>query len=82
MPKIVDVYAPRIDPSVETVTIVEWKKDVGSTVNKDEELVTLMGEKAQFDLKSPCKGKLIKINYQKGQEVSVGSVIAQIECEE
>ena len=82
MSKKVEVYVPRFDPSIETVTVVEWKKKLNDNVKKDEVIVTLLGEKAQFDVKSPCDGKLSKINYLNGQEASVGSVLAEIECTE
>lgn len=82
MPKIVEIYVPRFDPSIESVTVVEWKKKINEPVRKDEAIVTLLGEKAQFEIKSPCDGKLIKINYLNGQEAPVGSVLAEIECSE
>lgn len=80
MSKKVEIFVPRFDPSIETVTIVEWKKKVNDEVKKDEVIVTLLGEKAQFDVKSPCDGRLTKINYINGQEAPVGSVLAEIEC--
>ncbi|MGC8593804.1 MAG: biotin/lipoyl-containing protein [Nitrososphaeria archaeon] len=77
---MVDVYVPRFDPSLETVTIVEWKKEVNDDIKKDEVIAILLGEKVQFEVKSPCDGKLIKLNFRKGEEAPVGSVLAVIDC--
>jgi Biotin-requiring enzyme. len=53
MGKIV-VKAPRFDPSAEKVVVVEWKKNEGENVKKDEDLVEMIGEKQHLHIHLPA----------------------------
>ncbi|MCS7127901.1 MAG: biotin/lipoyl-containing protein [Desulfurococcaceae archaeon] len=81
MESTIALKAPRFDPSVEKVIVVEWKKKEGEIVKKDEALVEMLGEKTTFTHVSPCDGVLKKIIVFEG-EVSVGSIIGEVECYE
>lgn len=72
-----DVFAPRVDPSTETVRILKWKKKDGDAVSAGESLASVEGAKTTFDLKAPASGK-IKILVAEGTRVKVGTKVAEI----
>lgn len=76
---MVEVKMPRFDPLMEEGRIVEWLKNEGDHVEKDEVLVVIEGEKTTFELPSPHRGKLLKILKNKDETVKVGETIAIIE---
>ncbi|MDW8034404.1 MAG: biotin/lipoyl-containing protein [Nitrososphaerota archaeon] len=76
---MVEVKMPRFDPLMEEGRIVEWLKNEGDRIEKDELLVVIEGEKTTFEFPSPYKGKLLKILKKKDENVKVGETIAIIE---
>lgn len=73
------VKAPRFDPSAEKIIVVEWKKNEGENIRRDEELIEMIGEKTTFTYVSPCNGVVSKIIIREG-EVRVGEVLGELEC--
>jgi len=65
--------------STTPVTVIEIPVQVGASVQKEETLVTLEGEKASMDVPSPVTGTLKAINVKLGDKVSTGHIIALIE---
>ncbi|MEM2174271.1 MAG: biotin/lipoyl-containing protein [Candidatus Micrarchaeia archaeon] len=76
---MVDVVMPRFDPLMEEGRIVEWLKNEGDHVEKDEVIVVIEGEKTTFEYPSPYRGRLSKILKKKDEIVKVGEPIAIIE---
>lgn len=76
---MVDVIMPRFDPLMEEGRIVEWLKNEGDHVEKDEIIVIIEGEKTTFEYPSPYRGRLNKILKKKDEIVKVGELIAIIE---
>lgn len=76
---MVEVKMPRFDPLMEEGKIVEWLKNEGEHVEKDEVIVIIEGEKTTFEFPSPYKGKLLKILKSRDEVVRVGETIAIIE---
>jgi len=74
---LTDVFAPRVDPSTETVKLLKWKKKDGDSVKEGEGIASVEGAKTTFDVKAPATGK-IKILTAEGTRVKVGSKIAEI----
>jgi len=74
----VEVKAPAGGPTGE-VTIVEWKKKEGDTVQKGEVIATANAVKVSSEVKAPASGKIKKINAKAGSKVKAGTVIAVIE---
>jgi len=72
-----DVFAPRVDPSTETVRLLKWKVKNGDAVDQGESLASIEGAKTTFDLKAPASGK-IKLLVQEGARVKVGTKVAEI----
>jgi 2-oxoglutarate dehydrogenase E2 component (dihydrolipoamide succinyltransferase) len=78
----IELKVPAIGESITEVEIGGWLKAEGTTVARDENVVTLESEKATVELPSPAAGKLTKILKQKGQTAAVGEVIGYLEAVE
>jgi pyruvate dehydrogenase E2 component (dihydrolipoamide acetyltransferase) len=59
-------------------TVVQWLKQEGETVQKDEVICEVETEKAVFEVTAPCDGVLIKITAQVGEVAEVFSAIGYI----
>jgi dihydrolipoamide dehydrogenase len=60
------------------VTVLEVLVTVGAEIRVDDPLVTLETEKASMDVPSPVAGVIASIDIKKGQEVTVGTLIATV----
>jgi 2-oxoglutarate dehydrogenase E2 component (dihydrolipoamide succinyltransferase) len=78
----IELKVPAVGESITEVEIGAWLKSEGTTVQKDENVVTLESEKATVELPSPVAGKLTKILKQKGQTAAVGEVIGYLDSVE
>ncbi len=74
----VDVVAPPLGTTVDTVTLVNWYKQEGETVRAGEPLFAVETDKATLDVEAPASGILRLISCQAGNEVKVLSRIAVI----
>ena len=74
----VDVIMPKLGESITEGTILEWKKNVGDSISKDETLLEISTDKVDSEIPSPAKGKIIEILYKVNDVVAVGEVIARI----
>ena len=74
----VDVIMPKLGESITEGTILEWKKNVGDSINKDETLLEISTDKVDSEVPSPAEGKIIEILYKVNDVVAVGEVIARI----
>jgi pyruvate/2-oxoglutarate dehydrogenase complex dihydrolipoamide acyltransferase (E2) component len=79
---MIKVILPELGEGIEKATVSYWYYQEGQRVNKDEDLVELVTDKATFNLPSPCTGILSQIIYKEGETVNVGEVLALIEEEE
>lgn len=75
----VELKIPPVGESITEVTIGKWRKEVGGTVTRDEEIVELETDKATFDLPVPVSGVITKILKQAGEVAAVGEVVALID---
>ena len=75
----IEIKAPDVGDGVTQVTVTEWRKAVGETVEAGEVIVELMTDKAAFDVESPVTGKVVEIIVDNDEEVSVGSVLGLID---
>ena len=69
---------PKQGQSVETCTIVGWKKNVGDTVKLGEIICEVETDKATFEVESPAEGTVLAIFHQAGAQVPVLAPIAAI----
>ena len=74
----VDVLMPKLGESITEGTILEWKKNVGDMVEKDETLLEISTDKVDSEIPSPDSGKVTEILSSVNDVVPVGEVIARI----
>ena len=73
-----DVIMPKLGESITEGTILEWKKNIGESIERDETLLEISTDKVDSEVPSPDSGTVIEILYQKNDTVAVGEVIARI----
>jgi pyruvate/2-oxoglutarate dehydrogenase complex dihydrolipoamide acyltransferase (E2) component len=76
---MVKVILPELGEGIEKATISYWYFQEGQRVNKDDDLVELVTDKATFNLPAPCSGILSQVIYKEGDTVNIGEVLALIE---
>lgn len=72
---------PDIGEGIAEAEIVEWLIKEGDEVKADEVILKIETDKAVADIPTPISGKVLKINYAKGDTVNVGSVLCVIGSE-
>ncbi|KPI89563.1 dihydrolipoamide acetyltransferase precursorlike protein [Leptomonas seymouri] len=71
------VFMPALSPSMETGTVVEWKKKVGDLVKENDVFCTIQTDKAVVDYTNTFEpGYLAKIYCENGQSMAVAKTIA------
>ena len=78
---IVDVIMPKMGESITDGTILEWRKNVGEFVEKDELFLEIGTDKVDSEIPSIESGILIEICADINEIVDVGEVIARIETD-
>ena len=79
---IVDVLMPKMGESITEGTIIEWKKNIGDTIEKDETLLEISTDKVDSEIPCPSAGKILALLYDKNETVEVNTIIAKIGTEE
>ena len=75
----VELKIPSVGESITEVVVGRWRKAVGETIERDEELVELETDKATVDLPAPESGVIVKILKDAGETAAVGEVIGYID---
>ena len=76
---LVDVKAPELSESVQSGSLLEWRKQPGDFVQRDEPLTDLETDKVILEVSAPVAGLLKEICLPSGSEVKAGDVLARIE---
>ncbi|PIQ32998.1 MAG: diapophytoene dehydrogenase [Bacteroidetes bacterium CG18_big_fil_WC_8_21_14_2_50_41_14] len=76
-----EIIMPKLGESIIEATITRWVKNVGESVEEDDSLVEIATDKVDSEIPSPVEGKLVKILFNEGDVVPVGTVIAWIEMD-
>lgn len=66
----------------EKATVSFFYKEVGEEVAEGEELVSMVTDKATFDVPSPAKGVVKTLCKEEDDVVNVGDVLAILDVEE
>jgi pyruvate/2-oxoglutarate dehydrogenase complex dihydrolipoamide acyltransferase (E2) component len=74
----VDVTMPQMGVSVAEGTVVEWKKQAGDWVERDEIIASISTDKIDTDVEAPATGRVQEILVEVGSTVEVGVVLARI----
>ena len=78
---IVDVKVPVLAESVPDGTLLEWRKQAGETIARDEILIELETDKVVLEVPAPEAGVIKEIVKQTGDVVVSDDVIARIDTE-
>ena len=81
MSKLVEVKTPELSESVQSGSLLEWRKAVGDQVARDEVLADLETDKVILEVAAPASGVLTEIRFPAGSEVSAGDVLAIIDSD-
>jgi 2-oxoglutarate dehydrogenase E2 component (dihydrolipoamide succinyltransferase) len=73
----IQIKVPTVGESITEVTIANWLKKDGDTVQLDEVIAELESDKATFELTAQSAG-VLKIIKQQGETVPIGETICEI----
>ncbi len=76
----IEIKAPVLPESVADALLLEWSKQPGDRVYRDEILVEVETDKVALEVPSPADGVLREIVEQAGTTVLSGQVLARIEA--
>jgi 2-oxoglutarate dehydrogenase E2 component (dihydrolipoamide succinyltransferase) len=77
-----DVNLPELgEDAGKEATISFWYVEKGGSIEKDQDLVEMVTDKATFNVPSPASGVLVEIKALEGDKVQVGQLMAVIEGE-
>ena len=71
---------PQMGVSVADGTILEWRKRPGDWVEADETICEVTTDKVDVEIPSPAAGRLERILVEAGENVPVGTAIAEIDA--
>ncbi|MGH1358432.1 MAG: 2-oxoglutarate dehydrogenase complex dihydrolipoyllysine-residue succinyltransferase [Burkholderiaceae bacterium] len=78
---LVEVKVPQLSESVAEASLLEWHKQEGEAVARDENLIDIETDKVVLELPAPASGVLVSIVRQAGDTVVADEVIATIDTE-
>ncbi|HID45677.1 MAG TPA: 2-oxoglutarate dehydrogenase complex dihydrolipoyllysine-residue succinyltransferase [Chromatiaceae bacterium] len=78
MPKH-EIRVPTLPESVTDATVLNWQKQEGDPVQRDENLLDLETDKVVLEVPSPIDGVLVEIRAQEGDLVEADDVLAIIQ---
>ena len=76
-----EVKVPQLSESVAEATLLQWHKQVGEAVERDENLIDIETDKVVLELPAPGAGVLTQIIKGDGSKVAAGELIAMIDSE-
>lgn len=76
---IADIIMPKMGESITEGTILEWRKKIGDTIEKDETLLEIGTDKVDSEIPSTHSGQIVEILAEINDVVEVGVTIARID---
>jgi 2-oxoglutarate dehydrogenase E2 component (dihydrolipoamide succinyltransferase) len=77
----IDIKTPEMSESVQSGTVLEWRRQPGDAVVRDEALLDLETDKVVLEVPAPASGVLVAHSVPNGGEVKAGQVLGVIETE-
>ncbi|MFA5069561.1 MAG: biotin/lipoyl-containing protein [Candidatus Omnitrophota bacterium] len=74
-----ELRLPKLAEGVDKAVVSFWHKDIGEFVEKGDDLVEMLTDKATFNVPAAASGRLVSRNVEEGQDVHVGDIIGCIE---
>ena len=76
---IIDVVMPKMGESITEGTILEWHKEIGESIEKDETLLEIGTDKVDSEIPAPESGTVCDILAMPNDVIDVGKIIARID---
>ncbi len=76
-----EVKIPQLSESVAEATLLQWHKQIGEAVERDENLIDIETDKVVLELPAPGAGVLTQIIKGEGSKVAAGELIAMIDSD-
>jgi 2-oxoglutarate dehydrogenase E2 component (dihydrolipoamide succinyltransferase) len=76
-----EIIMPKLGESIIEATITKWLKQEGDTIAEEDPIVEIATDKVDSEIPSPIDGKITKLNFEEGDVVPVGAVIALVAME-
>ncbi len=76
---LIEVKTPELSDSITEGTLLEWHKQPGDAVIRDETLIDLETDKVILEISAPASGVLVALLRENGAVVTAGEVIARID---
>jgi 2-oxoglutarate dehydrogenase E2 component (dihydrolipoamide succinyltransferase) len=78
---LIEVKVPTLSESVAEATLLNWRKQLGEFVERDENLIDIETDKVVLEVPAPASGVLAKIIKGDGGTVVANEIIATIDTE-
>ena len=73
-----DFILPELGEGIEEATVSFWMCEEGDNINKEDDVIEMLTDKATFNVPAPISGILKNILVKEGDVVKVGQKIAEI----
>lgn len=73
-----EIKMPKLGESITEGTIISWSVKVGDNIEEDDILFEVNTAKVSAEIPSPVSGKILKILFNEGDTVAVGTVVAEV----
>ncbi|KEP50484.1 2-oxoglutarate dehydrogenase E2 component (dihydrolipoamide succinyltransferase) [Rhizoctonia solani 123E] len=73
------IKVPQMAESITEGTLKTWNKQVGDSVNQDDEVATIETDKIDVTVNAPMSGKIVELLFNEEDTVTVGADLFRIE---
>jgi 2-oxoglutarate dehydrogenase E2 component (dihydrolipoamide succinyltransferase) len=77
----IEIKLPKMGESISEATALNWLKNIGDSVEKDEAILEVATDKVDSEITCPESGTIIELRAEVNDVIAIGSVIAIIETE-
>lgn len=79
---VISVRIPQMGEGLQEALLVEFLKQPGDTINRDDPIYVMETDKATTDVESPYDGKLVEWTVEPGSVLEIGAEIGKMEVSE
>ena len=79
---VISIRIPQLGEGLQEALLVEFIKNPGDVVNRDDPIYVMETDKATTDVESPFGGKLVEWTVEPGTVLSIGAEIGKMEVAE
>ena len=79
---VISIRIPQLGEGLQEALLVEFLKQPGDEVQRDDPIYVMETDKATTDVESPYSGKLVKWTVETGTVLEIGAEIGKMEVAE